>query len=184
MCHTIRDEDDLHFKVFYSVSETNAGSSPVVFSSDDQTPFAYNNGTGWAVFPAGGYFCNQHQHIGEITYHQRILLKPQPTVFWEIIANDGTFDGFPSVIRRFDIGGRTWTDATLTGLITRIRNDHIYELRQEINYARVSRTLSSNTWTDATLTPDQTPIRDDHIMELRTATGRHRHESLQRNLRY
>ena len=141
-----------------------------MFSKTNQTPFAYKPGSQWQSFPADGVPGTNTNTLVRFIPSSEYYISTT-NVFWKIIANDGIEDGSVSTNRRFDIGGRQWTDNPLTGFSTRIRNDHIYELRQEINYARVSRTLSSNTWTDTTLTPDQTLIRDDHVMELRTALG-------------
>ena len=162
---------NISFNVYY---DTINGTTIQAASSADTTGFTFYDGTNWISYPEEGLVSTDTTI--QVCYQPQtdmFAYSPRPTadtnIFWNIEADAGTVVQAISSTNRFIIGGRTWTDATLTGLVTHIRNDHIYELRQEINYARVSRALSSNAWVDTTLTPNQTLIRDDHIMELRTA---------------
>lgn len=62
----------------------------------------------------------------------------------------------------------TFTDATLTADVTKVRKTHIDELRTSISNELTRRGLSSASWTDSTITANSTKIRKTHIDELRT----------------
>ncbi len=163
-CPTDADNNNLHFKVYYNTTD---GSTEVAASATSQTGFEYYT-TSWVAFPAGG--------VSSTYYTNGVRYKPQAnltsggtTYYWKIVANDGTVDGSASSVRHFKVGGRTWTDSTLTAGTTLIRKTHVDELREEIDYARNFRNLADYTWTDSTITAGTTLIRKTHVDEMRTA---------------
>jgi hypothetical protein len=160
------DNNLLHFDVFCSSSETNGGDTPIASSDSAPTNFAYRAGGIWSAFPPSGWSSTNTNSL--IRFRPSGDLGAAPTaLFWKVRAKDAFFTGAASPVRRFDLCSRSWTDDPLAGGVAKIRDDHINELREEMNYLRVCRTLSTNLWTDTPLTPGRTPIRDDHVNELR-----------------
>ena len=164
------ETNHLHFKVYYSDSETNAGDSVISDSVDAMVNFDYWDGTIWSAFPSNGI----------ASADTNILIRFMPTtnlalsatnIYWKIKAFDPYNSGPLSEIGRFDILPPSWTDQTLTARISRIRAEHITQLRSGMNHLRTAYSNPTNQWTDNPLVPLATPIRDDHIMELRESYG-------------
>ena len=61
----------------------------------------------------------------------------------------------------------TYTDPTLTPLVTTIKAVHITELRGYIDTARSTLSLPPMSYTDPTITPGSTPIKAQHVLDLR-----------------
>lgn len=62
----------------------------------------------------------------------------------------------------------TFTDNTLTVGVTKVKAQHIIELRQAVDALRAVAGLGPAPWTDLTLSPFSTIIRAVHILELRS----------------
>lgn len=157
--------NNLHFKVYY---DTSSGNTLVANSATSQIGFEYYNGSSWLAYPSGG--------VTSAMYGRQARYKPQTNLTsagtrysWKIIANDGSLDSTASNIFNFVVGGRTWTDTTITANSTLIRKIHVDELRQEIDFARKSRNITGYSWTDSTITANSTLIRAVHFTDLRTA---------------
>jgi hypothetical protein len=70
-------------------------------------------------------------------------------------------------MQRFIIGTRTWTDLNLVAGATRVRKIHLEELREEVDYARRFRNLTTSCVTaDPVITANVTLIRAIHHNEL------------------
>jgi hypothetical protein len=63
---------------------------------------------------------------------------------------------------------KTFTDGTLTPVVTAIKAVHFTDLRAAIDTLRVRRGLAPFPWTDATLTAS-TPVKRAHLTDLREA---------------
>jgi hypothetical protein len=62
----------------------------------------------------------------------------------------------------------SYTDATITGGVTKIKTTHLAELRTALDTARSTLLIPALAYTDPTVTPLGTPVRTAHITELRS----------------
>jgi hypothetical protein len=163
LCPNDSDSDNLHFMVYI---DTGAGDSLVANSSLDTSGFKYWNGSDYDTFPGNGVDTNVYNET--VTYKLQFSLT-EDTYTWTVIAYDGTLYSDTPNKWTFKVGGRTWTDGTITSGSTPIRKIHMDELREETNYYRNCRGLTDFSFTDPTITAGVTLIRKTHIDEIRQA---------------
>ncbi|MFH0878177.1 MAG: S8 family serine peptidase [Lentisphaerota bacterium] len=156
------DGDRLHFQVF---SDTTNASLSLASSSNDTTGFEYFNGLKWEAFPAAG--AASTNSAARIRYKPEFDLDLSTGHYWRVMAWDSLTNSPSSSTRRFVLGGRTWTDPSLTGRVTRVRAVQMEEIQEECNYARISRGYPTNAWTS--IVPGITPVRAAYFTNLFSA---------------
>jgi hypothetical protein len=157
----------LHFRVYYDTAD---GDTQQADSAIDATAFAFftNTAVSWTAFPSDGLISTDTQiRVHYLPGSDIVSPGSMTSVYWKVTAIAGAYTSAIPSAWRFVIGGREWTDPTLQG--RRIRDNHLMELREEANFARVCAGLSPEVWTDDPIVPNQTLIRDVHITELRVA---------------
>ena len=153
--------DVLHFNVY---ADSTLATTMVADSMIQSESFEYYNGSFWQVFPSNGVPSSNASGQVRFKFQGDLSIT---SYAWKVVAKDTVIAGVPSETNRFVVVQRVWLDSDLSGPFKAIRKIHMDELREEINFARLFRGLSTNEWTDAVITPRATPIRSIHFMELR-----------------
>jgi hypothetical protein len=159
------DGDPLHVEFFCDGVPPTA---PLASTRDagQRGSFSFFDGTQWLAFPETGVTVASEGT--PVRFHPSVDL-PVGGHFWKTAALDPVADPVESGVRRLVVGGRDWTDPELTPAVSRLRKVYLDELREETDFARISRSLSPVQWTDPVITANVTRIRALYFTELRSA---------------
>ena len=162
-CPNDVDSNPLYFKVYY---DTGTGNTLLANSFLDTSGFYYFKNSAYNTFSLG---CVDSSVFGNTIYFKPPANLSETIYAWTIQAYDSCEYSDTSSPRHFRVGSRIWTDSDIIPGTTLIRKPHIDELREETNYARKFRGLTTYNWTDSNIISGQTLIRKIYIDELRTA---------------
>ncbi|MBP7653669.1 right-handed parallel beta-helix repeat-containing protein, partial [Candidatus Dependentiae bacterium] len=163
-CPADADSNALYFLIYF---DSGFGLTLLANSANDTRGFYYYKSGSYDTFSSGGADSSVY---GNTVYYNPQINLSDSLYMWTVIAYDSDLYSDTANLRRFKIGGRTWTDGTITAGTTLIRKIHIDELREEIDFARKLRGLSAFSWTDPVITAGETLIRKIHLDELRAAS--------------